>query len=163
MVYIPRHDSPDVCVLHSYWYSAATREGPWTRCSRCLFYWGFEFHCKTSQGKEFFFWHLRALLFHNIQRSWNHMFMVDQVGTVGAVEPHDSSSWLLLYKAWSPMSPDLFKMSWSISTHPKGSVRHGGRSRRLQIHRVRHAVWHIHGFYEWTLAIYEDTPQIPTE
>lgn len=52
MVYIPWHDSPDVCVLHSYWYSAATREGPWTRCSRRLFYWGFEFHCKTSQGKE---------------------------------------------------------------------------------------------------------------
>lgn len=55
------------------------------------------FIVKLPKGKSF--WHLRALLFHNIQRSWNHMFfMVDQVGTVGAVEAHDSCSWLLLYK-----------------------------------------------------------------
>lgn len=70
------------------------------------------------------------------------------------------------YRKCSPMSPDLFKMSWSISTHSKGSVRHGGRSGggwRLQIHRARHTVWHIRGFYEWTPAIYEGTPQIPTE
>lgn len=41
-----------MCVFFAAVGLAATREGPWTRCSRCLFYWGFEFHCKMSQGEE---------------------------------------------------------------------------------------------------------------
>lgn len=39
------------CVFSAAGGVAGTRGGPWTRCSRCLFYGGFEFQCKIPRGK----------------------------------------------------------------------------------------------------------------